>query len=91
MWPFRAKKPLQVAPDGDERLRALERDVKDLKLEWESTYDSLLSLSRKLAKRERRALQEGEEPHENGTPSPAQPAGDLPALRAQARAKGWRV
>lgn len=44
---------------GD-RLRELESDVKQLRLEWEETYESVNRALRKIAKREKRAAEESE-------------------------------
>lgn len=41
-----------------ERVEALERDNKRIRLEWEDTYESMRNLVAKLNKREKRALQE---------------------------------
>lgn len=80
----------ETLPEVGDRLAALERDMKAIKLEWEDTYESVMRAVRKLGKRQQRALQEeGEEPNAKEETPP--PNGDLSALRAQARARGWRV
>lgn len=88
---FRRDRDTEV-PRGEwwERLGQLESAMKQLQLEWSETYETVNRQLRKLSKREQRALQEKGDEVE-ATPEPVPPNGDLHALRAQARARGWRV
>jgi hypothetical protein len=48
MWPFRRKDP---SPDLLERIDALERGHKRMRLEWEETYDKVARMMGRIAKR----------------------------------------
>lgn len=79
------------ARDTDERLRDLERDMKAIRLEWSETFESLDRTARKLAKREKRAMQgEGDHPEvKEESPPPATPQfNGKDELRRWARANG---
>ena len=56
----------------DDRIETLERQLKAVKLDWESTYDKLHRLAQRIAKRAERA--EALEPSEDGQDSSAPPA-----------------
>lgn len=92
MWPFGRKtpqKPAVYVPDEDERLRAVERDMKDMKLEWSETYESIERMVRKLAKRDKREaslLDGGKDGDQPAVASPAPFSKD--DLRRWARANG---
>lgn len=92
MWPFSAKKQAPAkevyVPDEDERLRALERDMKDMKLEWSETYESLERMMRKLSKRDKRAAAEQDSGDTVPAPAAASPTFNKDELRRWARANG---
>ncbi len=81
---FRRKRDaVETPPPWWERVAKLESDVKQLRLEWEETYESVNRALRKLSKREQRALQEETEPQ--SVPAAVQTKDQL---RAYARQKG---
>jgi hypothetical protein len=87
-WLRRNRDKVSTPPDTDERLRALERDSKQLRLEWDDTYESIGRLVRKLARREQRDAG-GEE--SAGSPDISPSAGaavTVEQLRAVARQRG---
>lgn len=88
-WFRRNRDKVGTPPDTDDRLEALERAVKAIRLEWEDTYESLHKVARKLAKREQRALQ-GDEAQTPPDITPVAGNGDMTRdqLRAAARARG---
>jgi len=55
----------------DERIETVERQLKGVKLEWESTYDKLHRIVQRISKRAERA--EELEPREDGHDSSAPP------------------
>lgn len=89
-WFRRNRDKVETPSDINDRVYELERAMKNIRLEWDDTYESVARLVRKLSKREKRALQE-EGTEAEVTPAPVPPNGDLHALRAQARLRGIRV
>ena len=64
------KKTVRMPPDVEERLLTLERQGRELKLEWESVHDKLVSLVARYNKRvERIASSERQAESENATPT----------------------
>lgn len=86
-WLRHARPTVTPPSDIDDRVRALERDSKQLRLEWEDTYEQLHSVARKLAKREKRDAV-GESPVEQPDIAPVAGEPSREALRAVARARG---
>lgn len=81
----RARDEKRTRTELEDRLDHVERTIKTMRLEWDDTYESLAKLSRKLSKREQRALQEGNEviPEAAGSIPPSKDE-----LRRRARAVG---
>lgn len=80
----------EAPPDLDERLDALERSVKRLRLEWEDVYEKVARLMGRIAKRQ--ALIETHESREDA-PGSTIPAGGVAdpitaAVLARRRAHG---
>lgn len=87
-WLRRKPDKVNTPIDVDERLRSLERDNKQIRLEWDDTYESIAKLVRKLARREQRDAG-GESPDAQPDISPPEtPAVTKEQLRAVARQRG---
>lgn len=81
MWPFRQQVQPQPSVDLVERMETLERRMRDLSLDWDTTYEKFAGLAARLAKRAKHAAEEGTgEQETNGRPS----AGLLAGGRAAA-------
>lgn len=70
MWPFQKKKQREEPPrwrealaDLQERVSILDKEVRDIRLDWNTTYDKFHALTMRMAKRVKR--EEEKEP-ENG-------------------------
>jgi hypothetical protein len=67
------KKAPKMPPDVEERLLTLERQARELRLEWEFAHDKLVTLVARFNKRaERIAASERPEEVENATPTGSQ-------------------
>lgn len=70
MWPFRRR--TRSEPNGDlvERMEALERAIRNLKTDWDETYEKFSRLNARLAKRIKRGEElEGNPGEEDDRPS----------------------
>jgi hypothetical protein len=68
------KKVTKEPPDLEERLGSVERQLKDMRLEWELTHDKLVTLVARFNKRAERIAQ-SETVEESNLPSNAIPTG----------------
>lgn len=96
MWPFRNKGEF---PELEERLEKLERANRDLRVEWEDTYERIVRALRRITKRaevveraERQAEVETNAGEVTGEPrlTPAQEALQAQVL-ARRQSRGLRV
>ena len=67
----------------DDRLARVERDMRHIELEWESTYNKIRSILARLSKRDERDQPVGPRPATTGQSNGAEPAltEDHPAMR----------
>ena len=91
-WPWSRQAPEQPKPNlaDYERLGRLEADMKQLRLEWEETYESVHSMLMKLGKRDKRAAAEGLQQPAGDTISPDPAQLPLPGVRPPSGADRWQ-